>query len=1134
MNRRTGIRGVTPIRAVLAALFLLGASLGSAQEDESGRMAFTAGLVIETVDKGEPWAYVAWRTTEPDLLFQQPVGVFAKPGVPESAGAYERVSVVNVQTEPPVLSAIVSRAERLGESRAELEERVEAVFQDLIPNPDWGIGEKLSAVILGAIADPVVQENLLVLSEGSPALSMAVGRAYAAPLDEITTYEIRELDETGTETVRVFGRATVDPNNPEILPAPGAPLDVTAPGAKGHLNVRLLWSQPESLLHRMPLHGGFNVYRVEREFAESEGWNREPPDFANPESNFENPERIDEPGWDAVPEVVRANRLPVMAREILTEADVTEIAGTDPEDRDEDRFFYTDDNDRAPDGANGFEDGEQFYYFVTATDLLGTDGVSSPGTLVTVCSKLPPVAPVDVGVDNVFEYEGGEGEQFLRVRWRQNDEDDPRAEAANYYVYRWDSIPEIHEKAGDPAANLIAGPIPHVPGREFGRIDDTGAGAPTIEEDAGRTFWYTVRAEDNSVCGGNLSGNSGPVPGVLRDREGPGSQSGGLEISCLVPEVLERQRPNLGGVAGSLSSMEILIEVERTHPAIEWVEFSYPFHGQIHSLGRVYFEDGEDTVEFLESINVGDKYAGQGMLLRARAGTNSGDVSAPWQEQIPLWPGGRTDLGLEARAEFVRGAKGEDCFTHTSRDPGVADGSNDVQPVGGFMEIPEGTREWKLYRRVDEGSLTLIDQGDDSYEDATEIPWEDAAMPASAFTRLCYYGQVFDEHGNAGPLVRLDCVDAKHSDLPVPILASVTAREEDGEGRRNMRLRWFCPPAGVERFEVLLTPAGRAAETESDLLQGPLSVEPVLLPLEMGDGGDGPFGIVPLFLREHHIFQTPRIAGGFGDGAEFVVDVAVEPGVEYEAVVRAVGPGPFAVDESQASGYEPPQTRVTGSLSNRLAFSWSAPDPDADPEETPWPERPVPDAAELAQLNERIEAGNYEIGDEQYLAIKLGEFRYEVQLSDIGSFPFPNTFPPGTRPEQMLFSMGDSGDANADSGLLPFVVYRVPVSSAGIGVFGDTPVPATFTQVSPRINELAYEENYEFTFEHETIVVNLLRDSRFIFEPIEDPDEEGPTHRVLFIDHHPFIGGTEYRYLLVHFRPDGEIGRVFVSPPFNP
>src|SRR5690606_27966972 len=86
---------------------------------------------------------------------------------------------------------------------------------------------------------------------------------------------------------------------------------------------------------------------------------------------------------------------------------------------------------------------------------------------------------------------------------------------------------------------------------------------------------------------------------------------------------------------------------------------------------------------------------------------------------------------------------------------------------------------------------------------------EDDALPAAS-ARLQYFGQFLDRFGAASPLMPL-------GDCPITLIAppSVPSLQEprpvvDADGKAAMSLDWFCPPPGVERFEVFLGRKGAA------------------------------------------------------------------------------------------------------------------------------------------------------------------------------------------------------------------------------------------------------------------------------------------------------------------------------------
>src|SRR5204862_55432 len=61
--------------------------------------------------------------------------------------------------------------------------------------------------------------------------------------------------------------------------------------------------------------------------------------------------------------------------------------------------------------------------------------------------------------------------------------------------------------------------------------------------------------------------------------------------------------------------------------------------------------------------------------------------------------------------------------------------------------------------------------------------------------------QLLDENGNPSPMTQLGCVDcAPTTTPPVPVLAKI--KPVGDPASPGMTLSWFCPPYGVERFEV--------------------------------------------------------------------------------------------------------------------------------------------------------------------------------------------------------------------------------------------------------------------------------------------------------------------------------------------
>src|SRR5205085_1894203 len=147
--------------------------------------------------------------------------------------------------------------------------------------------------------------------------------------------------------------------------------------AKGDLNVKLRWATPDELRRLALLNYGFNVYRMAKIFAESRNYHLTPPPTAELRSLA-----------GVNPDVQQVNRLPVLKAKDFDAASVLDF--TSPV-ADTNTVFIADDQNRFEPGGVPFKDGADFYYFVTARDILGRDGLVSPGALVRICKRMPPL-----------------------------------------------------------------------------------------------------------------------------------------------------------------------------------------------------------------------------------------------------------------------------------------------------------------------------------------------------------------------------------------------------------------------------------------------------------------------------------------------------------------------------------------------------------------------------------------------------------------------------------------------------------------------------------------------------------------------------------------------------------------------
>jgi hypothetical protein len=97
-----------------------------------------------------------------------------------------------------------------------------------------------------------------------------------------------------------------------------------------------------------------------------------------------------------------------------------------------------------------------------------------------------------------------------------------------------------------------------------------------------------------------------------------------------------------------------------------------------------------------------------------------------------------------------------------------------------------------------------------------------------------------------------------------------------------MVITWFCPPFGIERFEVFISPSGGASmdanvSTNLTLKSG---AQPVPKLVKVGQ-----FWL----QRQFYVYRTPRVGPQFGDGGFFQVAVKVDLNRTYSVFIKPVG-----------------------------------------------------------------------------------------------------------------------------------------------------------------------------------------------------------------------------------------------------
>lgn len=1060
--------------------------LPTVKAQDLDEVLFTVGTTLEDADNdGQAWNYLLWQAEDLQMLQHRTIAVYSKSGNPDSADPYVYEGTARTRLDPAAIQTLINRGEQLGDDPAKLESDINNLFEELVPDGNIPLREKISAVVEGCLLDPERFENLIFLSRTHPTLSLVLGTGFASKqaVGDIRTWELRECPPAYGEPEdcqSVIARITLKVGQPDLLPAPGRPVyvpfsdDSGNPDPRAHLNVPLRWETPAALRERLLLQFGYNVYRMAEADVLANNFDADPPP----------PQLLADLAADPGHSTTRANGAPVLIDQLLSEAEALDTVA-DPR-----TFFFIDDNNRYDPGGVPFENGDRYYYFLTARDVLGRDGLVSDGTLVQICDFQPPPQPKRVRVSNhyTFDTSTSTNTQHFKVEWVAPDLSDAQTPETitEYHVYRWWSIEEMHQAdafpfvfATDTSGGLVA--VLSASEREF--IDD-GADAPylsvqrfndgTTSVDQGyanKTFWYTVRAVDGSACGGNLSGNSAPGYGVLRDRIGPPATNGTLEISCYDIRVVAPQEVQRGEIWESDPDPDtayLTLEGERKDNRIDWVEFHYrdPSTAEWVLIGdRHYFSTGETNHLLREKVPFPDP--ANLLEIACRMGGLNGRVSP--DNILGVGPSGTDDNAyyLYWMGEVLesRVPPADDCTVHV---PVGADGR--VNGIDITFPLTDTTEEWKVYRRVNDGRLSLIAQGLDSATITLSKTVSDLNMPAKG-SRICYFVQLFDQHGNPSPIVRIGCVDVQGKEsLPAPMLSLPVST--GAEMNPQALLAWFSPPYGIERFEVWVT-------SESGNL-----------PAALGPDFENPEADVVIDGQTWRPFRTGRLPTTFPSNApEFATQATgIALGEAYTFRVRAIG-----------------DKGTLGPFSNQESFSWN-PDTSAavSGPDVPWPALGLPRISSnfnSAVIARTVESGLFDGG-----AVRIGELDYtNLDVSLSGENPSDFYFPPNILNLEQAVVKNSAGEI-----LFPFVLYRYQVPNTEFPqVSGDV------YQVSPMLESIAARletfqgygdpayHNYDpFYF----IAQSETRDNRFWFD-------------LLVKDTQPVISGASYRYLIVRFDP---------------
>jgi hypothetical protein len=1094
--------------SLLASLLLTPLVLAQSGLDKA---VVVAGLT--TTSGTNTFAWIALQPTDPGLLLGKQIAVYRKTGAVTSAAPYARVAVIQPEADVRLVESLINRAAGLGENITELNTLLSEMLEKADAAGSVTTAQKLSALIISSWGHDDKMRRLMMLAKQRPSVAMCAGLAHAERIASsgVVTFELRDFDAAAGKDIGIIGRVTVDPASPMLLPAPGAPVELPDKSAKGNLNATLRWGTPNALRDLSPLHYGYDLYRVTESRALAKGWNATPPATTAA--------LVADIGTSKV------NSLAILPDKTLTNAEASNLA--------DDTVFVMDDNGRFKTGGTVFADASAFYYFVVARDLLGHGGTPSAGTLVTIWDRLPPNAPRKLQVRNQTDFVAGVRNQRLRIEWEEPHLN-PGESISAYYVYRWLTPSEIPAKSkhldeveGRPDRNLVAilpgtqrwfeddGSVATPAWAEIDRIDGVRL-RPTAPLDHGKTFFYTVRAVDNSSCA-NYSGNSAPVWGVLRDRKGPQGSNGSVLLNCFDPTVVWNNITPIVATNVSADAAHLKLVCSTSFQDPLYAEFkAQKGTGPASLLGRACFQIASGGREAVLNTDLPLSVYDPGSLW-CRVGTAAGWVS-PWvksngDQGTNSSPAANKILQFKWVATMSRNLlPGADCGW---RNQGIDHSTDATTDISGTFVPTADSAEWRIYRRVDGGNETLIAQGEiHPVGSAVPIIWTDDAPPSGNCT-ICYYLQLLDSNSNPSTMEQQgECiVQSDAAWLPTPMLEPLESVPPSITPR--MKVSWFCNPAGVERFEIWVGRRSGSAPTSSG---SGLSVDQEAThPNYVSTEADA-MGV------DFSVFQTALARHLNPSGSpEFTVNLPVSASDEYIVMVRAVGVGNYT-------------SRFAGSFSNVESASFTTRNFTFNPQ-VPWPERALPSQASFHNGITATHLNVARLSPWKGNAVRIGEYADPLTTAVL-TVGTKNGQTSGGSSNILFYRVSTLNDPRdrlyindevktaepreSPAGcVLPIAMYRVQVANTNFSV-----VPGDIVQVTPMMERIAYVKNImNGNVEVTDPWITILHESD---SPLTGTNPNYD-HDIYLVDRQPVLKGARYKYLLVRFSPNKEIERVIVT-----
>ena len=496
-------------------------------------------------------------------------------------------------------------------------------------------------------------------------------------------------------------------------------------------------------------------------------------------------------------------------------------------------------------------------------------------------------------------------------------------------------------------------------------------------------------------------------------------------------------------------------------------------------------------------------------------------LNSTWQTVgMALLPAGQTNFSFQGsptfsyRAWLIVDPAGSPSHGDCLHDP-YAGVTGILQSIQVSLTLSVGAKDYRIYRRLDNGPLVLLAQDAANFTDpqAQTIMKSDAFMPPNGGT-LRYYGQVFDEHGNPSALTLLGERIVTLPDLPVPVLEPPTASFGSGS-TTMMQLRASCARPGVDRLEFMISPT---PETTTMVLA---PIDPSTFVFGAHGGGSSAPTPIALDALQSGTKQSQTATTAIVQTAS----CRVKADKEYGIKVRAVN------DDGKTGEWSPTQL-----------FLWSPPLAAGN---VPWPSRKLPTVRTHPQIYPILTtATNSLIGVEGLLSspadfpvgIKIGSVpltpgKFNISRAVLGATAAATAM----QSSGILSFLGTSGTTNWDTYLapmesaypgagvvrtVPVVLYRQQVTAYAGAVNGSaglsTPNAETI-QVSPLVTNLS-------------TTLSTISGSAHTYLTDADvgvlSNAAGTAADIVLWDTTPLAENATYHYYLVRFNPEGEMDQI--------